>query len=154
MKKKLKHEETKKQKKIKMLKVISTILTAIWFIVLIISIIAKSCFKAPGLDPVDYALSKSMYNVFIIMAIMGMLSSLLMTISLEKFKKLGNSSHNCINCKKALLVSVTLANLLFYIFFALTFCLRSDTVLIVIVLWVISITISVCMLIALLRSRA
>ncbi len=131
----------------------SICLTTFWGIVLIASVVAQCYYTSTDLDTIDYALSKSMYNVFIIVAILGILSSLLLIASISVLKRWDSPSVITITNKSVVIISSVCANVIFYIFLFLLFFVNYDILLFILPVWLISTIISACSLIVVLRKR-
>lgn len=104
----------------------------LWCGFLVISVLGRIGFRGDGLEPLDYALSKGIYNVFILVALAGVLTSLLLV--------------GCINNTLLRSISV-LTCILFYLCVVLLFTVSRDAVCgPAIALWALSVTVCTAML--------
>lgn len=120
--------------------ILSVVLIALFSVVLIASIIGKMFYTAPeGSEPLDTILSKGIYNVFIILAIAGVLNSLLVLVCLHSFNKYKEYFPREYNIFKSVpFTSVVLCNSLFYLFAAFIFTSESYFSLAFPIVWMIS----------------
>ena len=118
----------------KRLFVILSIVHVIWWIVfLLISIFAKFTYQAPNADPLDFALSKEMYNVFILAALAGIVNAVVLHVSLDDFF-LDSKAENKRKRITAFCVAL-LTTVLFYLALVMFFLVNTDVVLIMPIIW-------------------
>lgn len=109
------------------IKIISNVVAVFWFVVLLMSVVGKLTYHAPDAEPLDFALSQGVYNVFILIAAMGLLSSVLLSLSLCTFKS---------TLKIFTLGVSVLTNILFYLFIVLLFVVNKNPIFIALFLWI------------------
>lgn len=136
---------------IKRLKILSIIHSTLWFAFFTLSIIAKYFYNAPDADPVDFALSKGVYNAFIFIAVMGLFSSMVLSISMYVVSKHKLTKKSFL--KKATLTISILTNLLFYISIYLLFVINSDSILVIPVIWGLCVITCLVLLIIIIRNE-
>ena len=119
--------------------ILSVVLIALFSVVLIASIIGKM-FSAPdGSEPLDIIFSKGIYNIFIILALTGILNSILLFVCIRFFAKRKLYSIKNKNIFKSIpFISAALCNLLFYLFAVIVFTSHSYIMLAIPIVWVIS----------------
>ena len=107
----------------------------LWIIILLASVVGRLTYRGePEMEPLDFALSKGVYNVFVIVAICGLFTAILLFLSLYAIKRHQGSEH-----KRTRLVTLcfsVIATVLFYVSTVSIFAIRSDYVLIVPILWI------------------
>ena len=103
----------------------STIHFILWLFLLLASIIEKYTFRAPEMEPLDFALSKAMYNVFIIVAAAGVMNAAILLLSFHPRNEKRNAARR---------LAVT-ATILFYSSAVLIFLINTDAVVIVPIAW-------------------
>lgn len=110
--------------------------TVLWLTMLIISVIAQILYAVPDEEPLDFTLSKGVYNVFLLISFLGFISSFMLLLSLSAFYKRRNSDQK----KQRTLKNITLAatimdNLLFYLSIGLIFLVNSDAIIFAPFIW-------------------
>lgn len=105
-----------------------------WLVIFLISIFQYFFFEAPSnTEPLDAFMTRGMYLVFALYAVMGALSAVLFKISFKSVVEDGSSPKNTLK-KVALGISV-FVNILFYAVFASVLLQLGDYMFIVMLLW-------------------
>ena len=106
----------------------------LWVIILLISVVMRFTYRAaPEMDPLDFALSKGVYNVFIIVASLGIINAATLFFSLRAVLSVSGEKH-----KRQRIVAFCLsliATILFYSSAILIFIINSDMLLVLPVAW-------------------
>ena len=102
--------------------------TILWIVVLLVSVVGKITFNAPEMEPIEFALSKEVYNVFIIIAAAGVLNSALMLFSLYSASTASITKSKVL--AKLAIVFSAVTNILFYLSVVLIFNINTDAVII------------------------
>ncbi len=121
----------------KPIKVLSIVHMCIWIFLLIIVIVEKGRYvsSANG-EPLDIYLSNGIYNIFIVLAIAGINSSLLLVIAIDSLIKMYCSSMQ--NVKNRAVVVAVISNVLFYTFIVSLCCIKEEWILIIPIIWLLS----------------
>lgn len=112
--------------------ILSMVHLILWIAFLLISVLAKFTYRAQNLDPLDFALSKGVYNVFVIVAVAGIINATVLFLSL---RALSNLNPKCKGKRIAALCFSTIATILFYSFAVLLFFINTDKVVIIPIIW-------------------
>lgn len=115
------------------LKILSIVGSALWMMFLVISLIAMFMYKDPEADAIDFALSKAVYNVFILVAAIGLFNSTLTSLCLYSVFNANTSEKSIL--KKVTLCALAMTNLLFYASICLIFVVNNDVVIIAPIMW-------------------
>lgn len=126
-------------------KIASWIHLILWIALLLISVVVRVTFNAPESEPLDYELSKGVYNAFIIVSLAGILTS---TLSFLTVKHMKNPLRKEKKGFDILLRSfVVAACVMFYVSCVLIFVINEDAVIIAPILWMICVVFCSAMLI-------
>lgn len=105
----------------------------LWVIILLISVVMRFTYSAPEMDPLDFELSKGVYNAFIIVASLGIINAAILFFSLRAVSSVSGEKH-----KRQRIVAFCLsliATILFYSSAILIFIINSDILLVLPVAW-------------------
>ncbi len=105
----------------------------LWVVILLISVAMKFTYSAPEMDPLDFELSKGVYNAFIIVALLGIINASILFFSLRAVSSVSGEKH-----KRQRIVAFCfslIATILFYSFAVLLFIINSDILLVFPVAW-------------------
>ena len=105
----------------------------LWVIILLISVVMRFTYSAPEMDPLDFELSKGVYNAFIIVASPGIINAAILFFSLRAVSSVSGEKH-----KRQRIVAFCLsliATILFYSSAILIFIINSDIFLVFLVAW-------------------
>ncbi len=118
---------------------------AFWAALFPISVIARITFKSQGFEPLEYALDRGMYNVFILISLAGVLTSALLFLSV---RHLNNPLHKTNKVLNLLLkATATMECVMFYASCFLMFAINKDSVIIAPILWIMCIVLCSAVLI-------
>ncbi len=117
-----------------------------WAVFLPISIIGRITFNAPELEPLDYFMTKGMYNVFILFAIAGVLTSVLLFLAA---RQLSNLLHKENKILTALLKTAATAEcVMFYVSCLFMLIINKDALAIAsVIVWLVCVVLCSVMLI-------
>lgn len=111
----------------------SLVHTTLWIVILLISIIGRAVYKDPEMEPLDFLLSKGVYNAFILVAATGLFNAILLLFSLRSVLTTAITKSRVLE-KTALFFSI-ITNMLFYLSVILVFLMKTDAVMIVPIVW-------------------
>lgn len=118
----------------KTINIAALVITGFWLVVFLISIFGYFFFKAPAnTEPLDAFMTKGIYIVFALYAVMGALSAVLFKLSFKS--AIGDGSSPKTTLKKVALGISVFVNILFYAIFASVFLQLGDYMFIVMLLW-------------------
>ena len=120
-------------KKKRVLTVASVVHLIFWIIVMLVSVVQRFTYRAPEKEPLDFFLSRGVYNVFILVAAVGIVNATVLFFSLRAVSRCPNGEHRR-KRSAALWLSVA-ATVLFYLSAVLIFLVRSDAVVVVPIVW-------------------
>ncbi len=115
------------KRKQKFAMIISIGYTVLWFVLFILSIVARITYRASeGADRIEVLLLEIVYNVFILVALMGLISSVLFLLPLIWGRKVSKSKlRNLYRIKNSALIFAGIENLLFYLSVLLLFWIKT-----------------------------
>lgn len=131
----------------RILKISSVVITIIWISFFIISSVAKYNYSDPSLEPMDEALNKMVYNVFIYSSIYGIINSVLTSVCLFSIFSFNGLENRIFG--KIFLSTLGVVNLSFYGVMILLFPVNKDWLIIFPIIWVICAIACVAMLLTL-----
>lgn len=114
--------------------ILSMVHLILWITFLLISVLARFTYHAQNLDPLDFALSKGVYNVFILAALAGIVNAVVLHFSLHGIL-LHSKAVNQKTRITAFCVAV-LATILFYSSVVMIFLINTDIIVIMPIVWV------------------
>lgn len=120
-------------KKKQVILIASLVHLILWTLFLLVSVVEKLTYQVPDMEPLQFALSKGVYNVFIIVAIAGIVNSTVLHLSLCV-----NSSTLNMKCKRirvSALYFSAIATILFYSSAVLLFLINTDVIVIFPIAW-------------------
>lgn len=113
--------------------ILSMVHLILWIVFLLASLTAKFTYHAPNTDPLDFALSKGVYNAFIMVTAAGIVNAVILFFSLRGVL-LHPKTENRKKQIAAFYVSV-LATILFYSSAAMIFLVNTDIIVILPIVW-------------------
>lgn len=114
-------------------KILSLMHLILWSVFLLASVIMRFAYRAPDLEPLDYALSKGMYNIFIIVAVAGVTNATVLFLSVRAVSLHLNTKGK--GKRAAALCISAIATILYYTSVALIFLVNTDIVVIASIAW-------------------
>lgn len=105
----------------------------LWAIFMLVSFVSRFTYSASDKEPLDAALSQGVYNVFIIVAIVGTINATVLFFSLRAVSLCSNGEYK--GMRIVALCFSMIATILFYSAFALLFISASDTFFVFPVVW-------------------
>ena len=127
------------------IKIAAVVHTLLWVVVLAICVIGRLTFRGdPGMEPLELMMSKGIYNVFIIIAVAGIVNSALLSFSLRTVLAPVITKRKVL--EKTALAFAMIANILFYLFAILLFLINSDALIVIPIIWLICVFCSCVML--------
>ena len=99
------------------------------------------------MEPLELMMSRGIYNVFIIIAVAGMVNSALLSFSLRTVLAPAITKRKVL--EKVALAFAIIANILFYLFAILLLLINSDALMIIPIIWLLCVFCSCIMLIVL-----
>lgn len=118
-----------------MKKSISIILTThmiLWVAILLISVVMRFTYSAPDADPLDFELSRGVYNVFIVVALLGIINAAILFFSSRTISNASGAMHK--RQRIAFCFSLA-ATVILYLFDILIFVVKSDILLVLPAIW-------------------
>ena len=105
----------------------------LWTVFLLASVIMRFAYHAPEMEPLDFALSKGVYNAFIIVAVAGIINATVLFLSVRTISLHLNTKGK--GKRVAALCISTIATILYYSSVALLFFVNADIVIIAPIAW-------------------
>ena len=124
----------------KVIQTVSAGFTVLWFVLFAISVAAGILYTDPEAEPLEFFLSKGIYHVFILTALMGLISSGMLSLSL----RVG---------KTVTILAAVMDNLLFYLSVGLVFRVRNDAVIIAPLMWCVCSAVCIVLLVIQLHKK-
>lgn len=105
----------------------------LWVIFLLVSVVMRFTYSAPEMEPLDFELSKGVYNAFAIVAALGIINAAILFFSFRAVSRDSSVTH-----KRRKIVAFCfslIATFLFYLSAILIFIINSDILLFLPVAW-------------------
>lgn len=100
---------------------------------LLVSVVLSLTYSAPGMEPLEFALSKGIYTVFVFVAVIAVVNATMLFLSLRAVFLRDEEEHK--RKRKIALCCSGIATVLFYLSAVLIFVINSDAIIIVPLAW-------------------
>lgn len=105
----------------------------LWTIFLLVSVVLKFAYHAPEMEPLDFTLSKGVYNAFIIIAVVAVINATVLFLSLRAVSSISEKKNK--NKRIIALCFSAAASVAFYLFTVLLFVIPSDAIIVIPIAW-------------------